>query len=93
MNAKKRNRTDFLLDGEGPLKQETYKQIKMAGIVMFIPIAVAIGPLSGFFLGEYLIKKFSLGTSVLYICITLGFLSGVWETVRIIRFMCKEGQK
>lgn len=75
------------------MDQETYKQIKMAGLVMFIPFAVAIGPLSGFFLGAYLIEKFSLGDYVLYICITLGFLSGVWETVRIVRFMCKESRK
>jgi len=75
------------------LKQETYSYIKILGVVIFIPFAVGIGPLLGFFTGLYLVKKFSLGPYVIFICITLGFLSGVFETIRIIKFIFRETKK
>jgi uncharacterized protein YneF (UPF0154 family) len=75
------------------LDQEAYKRIKILGAVVFIPFAVGVGPIAGFFLGLYLTKKFSLGAYVILICITLGFLSGMFETIRIIKFMLKEGAK
>lgn len=75
------------------MRQETYKRIKIFGVVLFIPFAVGIGPLAGFFMGLYLAKKFSLGVYVIFICITLGFLSGTFETIRIIKFMLRESKK
>jgi hypothetical protein len=75
------------------LKQEAYNRIKLFGVVLFIPLAVGIGPLLGFFTGVYLVKRFSLGTYVVFICITIGFLSGLFETIRIIKFMSKESKK
>lgn len=75
------------------MKQEAYKRIKILGVVLFIPFAVGIGPLAGFFMGLYLAKKFSLGVYIIFICITLGFLSGVFETIKIIKFLFRESGK
>ena len=75
------------------MKQEVYKRIKILGVVLFIPFAVGIGPLAGFFMGLYLAEKFSLGVYIIFICITLGFLSGAFETIRIIRFILRESRK
>ena len=75
------------------MKQETYQRIKILGVVLFIPFAVGIGPLAGFFMGLYLARKFSLGVYVIFICITLGFLSGAFETVRIIKFIFRESKR
>lgn len=75
------------------MEQEIYKRIKITGMVLFIPFAVAIGPLAGFFAGLYLTKKFSLGAYVVFICVTLGFLSGTFETIRIIKFIFRESKK
>ena len=74
-------------------KQEFYSRIRILGIVLFIPIAVGIGPLAGFFAGLYLAKRFSLGSWVIFLCISLGFLSGLLETTRIIKFLLKEDKK
>ncbi len=75
------------------MKQESYKRIKVLGVVLFIPFAVGIGPLAGFFTGVYLARKFSLGVYVIFICITIGFLSGIFETIRIIKFIFRESRK
>jgi hypothetical protein len=75
------------------LKPETYKHMKILGIVLFIPFAVGVGPLTGLFIGMYLAKKFSLGISIVFIFVTLGCLSGLLETIRLVKFMIKESQK
>ena len=67
-------------------KSDVYKWIRTAGLLSFIPFVLASGPLAGYFLGEFLVKRFSLPLYVLYISIAVGFLASVSETIRIIRF-------
>jgi hypothetical protein len=70
-------------------KEQFFKQIKVAGIVACIPFVLAAGPLAGHFVGEYLRIKFKLGPAVSIICITIGFISGAVETVRLIKLISK----
>ena len=70
-------------------KDELYKRIKIAAMISFIPIVLVAGPLSGFFLGEFLQKKFNLSTYSLFISITIGFIVSIRETVRILRLVAK----
>ena len=70
-------------------KAELYKRIKIAGMVSYIPIMLAAAPLSGFFLGDYLQKKFNLPFYFLILCIVLGAVVGIRESVRIIRLVLK----
>jgi hypothetical protein len=67
-------------------KPDVYKWIRTAGLLSFIPFVLASGPLAGYFLGEFLVVRFSLAGYVLYISITMGFLASVAETIRIIKF-------
>lgn len=71
------------------LNKEVYKRIKIAGLIVFIPFMLATGPVAGFFVGDYLHKKFSLGVYVIFLAITIGFLSGFYETIRIIKLVTK----
>ena len=66
-------------------KAEVYKWVKIGGILSFIPFVLVAGPLGGYFLGDYLEKKFGLGSYVSLICITIGFLVSVRETIRIVK--------
>ena len=68
-------------------KPDVYKWIRTAGVLSFIPFVLGSGPLAGYFLGEFLVKRFSLPGYALYISITIGFLVSVNETIRIIKFV------
>jgi F0F1-type ATP synthase assembly protein I len=72
-----------------PVGKEAYKRIKIAGMISFIPIALAAGPLSGYVVGRYLEKKFSIGPAVIFISVIIGFIAGITETTRIIKLVSK----
>jgi len=74
-------------------KSQAYKWIKIYGLLSYIPIILAVGPLSGFFLGSYLEKKFALPSYSTLIFILFGFISAGTETVRIIRLVSKIDRK
>jgi len=69
-------------------KEEFYKRIKIAGMVSFIPLMLAAGPLVGYLAGDYLEKRFGLA-HILFICIGLGFAASITEVIRIIRLVTK----
>jgi F0F1-type ATP synthase assembly protein I len=70
-------------------KGKLYKRIKIAGLISFIPIILAVSPLGGYFLGEYLQNKFGLGLHAILIFTSLGFLAAIFEIVRIIRLVIR----
>ena len=68
---------------------KVYKWIKIGGLLSFIPVVMAAGPLAGYFLADYLEKKFGFPGFTSIICITVGFIACIRETVRIIRLALK----
>jgi F0F1-type ATP synthase assembly protein I len=70
-------------------KDQLYRRVKIAGMLSFIPFVLAGGPLGGWFLGEFLQKKFNLSVYVTYICILIGVAAGIREVIRIIRLVIK----
>ena len=69
--------------------KEIYKRIKIAGLVFLIPFMLAAGPVAGFFIGDYIHKRFALGYYIIFIFITLGFIAGYLQTIKIIRLAAK----
>lgn len=74
-------------------KQEFYKRIKIAGIISFIPVILATGPLSGYFAGYYLEKRFGLGPYVSFVTIGIGVIISIAEVVRVIRLVSRIDRK
>lgn len=70
-------------------KNDFYKRIKIAGMVSYIPIALSAGPMGGYFIGDYLEKRFGLGSYVSFIGIGIGFVAGIREAARIILLVIK----
>ncbi|MFH1199186.1 MAG: hypothetical protein V1650_03405 [Candidatus Omnitrophota bacterium] len=70
-------------------KKEFYRLIQISGAVIFIPAVLVVGPLSGYFVGDFLATKFALGQAALFTCIGLGFISSGFEVYRLIRFVIK----
>lgn len=68
---------------------KVHKWIKIGGLMSFIPVMMAAGPLGGYFLADFLVKKFHFPNYTAAICITLGFVVGVRETIRVVRLALK----
>jgi len=74
-------------------KKIFYSQIRIFGASIFILLSLVTGPLAGYFAGDYLATKFSLPAFFVFICIGVGFLSSIFEVVRIARFLLKREEQ
>lgn len=74
-------------------KEDFYKGVKTAGFITFIPFMLAAGPLSGYFVGDFLQKKFNLSPHVVLLSVAIGFIAGVMETVRILKIVARMNKK
>jgi len=74
-------------------KNEFYRATKIAGMLLFIPLILVSGPLSGYFIGDYLVKKVHLPAFVLFICIVIGFVAAFAEMIRIIKMALRVESK
>jgi hypothetical protein len=57
----------------------------VGGLLSFIPFVLASGPVAGFFIGNFLQKKFGWPLFATLILVTIGFAGSVRETIRIIK--------
>ncbi|MDO8489565.1 MAG: hypothetical protein Q7S42_05610 [Candidatus Omnitrophota bacterium] len=74
-------------------KEDFYKGIKTVGFVTFIPFMLAAGPLSGYFVGNFLQKKFNLSSYTVLISVVFGFLVGIMETIKILRIVARMNKR
>ena len=74
-------------------KSRTYKRIRIGGLLSFIPIILAAGPMAGYFLADYLKVKLGLGAYVYPLCVTAGFIASARETIRIIKLALRTEKK
>lgn len=68
---------------------KAYKWIRIGGLLSFIPVVMAAGPLGGYFLADYFEKRFGLPGYVSLIFILIGFIASIRETIRIIKLALK----
>ena len=68
---------------------KVYKWIKIGGLLSFIPVIMAAGPLGGYFSADYLVHRFGLPGYISPIFITIGFIASARETIRIIKLAIK----
>lgn len=66
-----------------------YKQVKIMGFILFIPLILATAPLAGYFAAVFLQEKFRLAAYVPSLGAGLGLILAGRETVRIIRLITK----
>ncbi|MCM8797007.1 MAG: AtpZ/AtpI family protein [Candidatus Omnitrophica bacterium] len=72
---------------ENTEKKALYRQIKILGMIFFIPVLLAACPIGGFFLGDYLKRRFDFPAYIILVCLTLGFFAGILETIRIVKLV------
>ena len=70
-------------------KKEVYTLIKLAGILTYVPLVMATGPLVGFIVGDVLVKKLHWASHTVLVLVAFGFLGSIIEVIRIVR-LCKK---
>ncbi|MCX5693570.1 MAG: AtpZ/AtpI family protein [Candidatus Omnitrophica bacterium] len=70
-----------------------YKGIKTVGFVTFIPFILAAGPLTGYFIGAFLQKKFNLSVWVVLLGVFFGFLAAFTEIIKILKAVARVNKK
>ena len=66
-----------------------FNQIKIVGLVTFIPLLLLAGPLTGYFAGDFLEKRYNLPAWVVLVSILSGFIASIVEIVRIVKLCLK----
>ena len=73
-------------------KQDLYRRIKIAGLVSFIPFILLGAPLTGYIIGDLLVKKLGFPSYINVILIAVGLLAGIREAARIIKLCIRNSQ-
>lgn len=64
--------------------------IRQVGLLTTIPVMLLSGPLIGFLIGDYIDKRYGTTPWFMAICLVLGFVASIRQTINIIR---KAGKK
>ena len=64
--------------------------IRQVGLLTTIPVMLLSGPLIGFLIGDYIDKRFGTTPWFMIVCLTLGIVASIRQTINIIR---KAGKK
>ncbi|MCX5716685.1 MAG: hypothetical protein NTV07_07600 [Candidatus Omnitrophica bacterium] len=70
-------------------KKDFYKAIRIAGLVSYIPFALAVSPIAGYFVGDYINERFFPNKYTTSVFAAIGLLAGLAETFRIIKLLVK----
>ncbi|MDP3790546.1 MAG: AtpZ/AtpI family protein [Candidatus Omnitrophota bacterium] len=81
------------MDQADKRKSDLYKWIKIGGLLSFLPFVLVSGPMAGYFLGNYLEKKFNLPFYVSIALITIGFAASIKETIKIVKMALRTQEK
>ena len=74
-------------------KADFYKWTKIWGLLSFVPVVLAAGPLAGYFMGDYLEKKIGYAPYLSLICLALGFFTSIREIIKILKLVQKTDEK
>ena len=70
-----------------PNKVTGWRQV---GLLSSIPFILALAPIVGYFLGQYLDSRFRTAPWLSIVLLVLGFVAGVRETVKIVKLSQRE---
>lgn len=70
-----------------PNKVTAWRQL---GILSAIPFILALAPIVGYFLGNYLDQKFRTAPWLSFAMLGLGFVAGVRETIKLVKLSQRE---
>lgn len=74
-------------------KENKYSFYKQLGILTTIPIILAVGPILGYFVGNYLDKKLSTSPYLMILFIIFGFVASGKQVYSLVIRSSKETEK
>ena len=70
--------------------EKDYRFVHQVGLLTMIPLMLLSGPLIGFLIGDYIDKRFGTTPWFMVLCLMLGIVASIRQTINIIR---KAGKK
>lgn len=61
------------------------RNLRAIGLLGVIPMLIGVGPMIGYFIGDWLDNKFGTGPYLMILFIAIGFGAAVKETIKIIK--------
>ena len=68
-------------------------QLKQIGTLTAVPIILLVGPLIGYFAGDWIDRKFHFGPWGALLFLMLGFVAAVREISRLLKDVLREDKK
>ncbi len=66
-------------------EDEKYSTLRRAGLLTAIPLVLAIAPVIGFFMGDFLDKKLGTEPYLMIVFVVLGFIAGAREVYKLVK--------
>ena len=66
-------------------EEEKYSTMRRAGLLTAIPLVLAIAPVIGFFMGDYLDKWLGTEPYLMIVFVVLGFIAGAREVHKLVK--------
>ncbi|HNX91251.1 MAG TPA: AtpZ/AtpI family protein [Candidatus Omnitrophota bacterium] len=73
--------------------KKVYRLIKIYGLVSFIPVVLFSGPVGGYFLGDFFVKRFGWRSWVIALFVVAGFLASIKEVIKIVKMLIRTDQE
>jgi ATP synthase protein I len=77
----------------GEKKENKYSSYKQVAILTTLPIILAVGPILGYFLGNYLDKKLNTSPYLMIVFIIFGFVASGKQVYSMVVRSLKEMEK
>ena len=74
-------------------KNVIYTQVKQLGVLTTIPIILLVGPVAGYFAGDWIDRKFRFYPWFTIIFLILGFVASGREIFRLLKQILKEDKE
>ena len=74
-------------------KENKYSSYKQVAVLTTIPIVLAVGPILGYFLGNYLDKKLNTSHYLLILFLIFGFVASGKQIYNLVKRSSREMEK
>jgi F0F1-type ATP synthase assembly protein I len=74
-------------------KDAFYSQVKQIGALTAVPVILVLGPLVGFFAGDWIDRRFQWYPWATIVLLVLGFVASGREIFRLLKQVLKEDSK
>jgi len=75
------------------LKKDLQRLFWMLGLALTLPMALLSGPLAGYLISQWLIRKWAWSPMTTLVLVLLGLVGSVIQTTRILRLLYRGSEK